>query len=143
MEKLAMSRDAPVDPRNPQSPEVFIAMGSPEAELARCQPTEQDFNHTLRMIESCSQAIEENPLDPIAYSDRALALAFLGRDLESRQDQAQATRLGLDASIVEEEISLIRGVAIGFTYLPADHSHQPLLIRRVRWPSFVSSLFGW
>ena len=163
MENLAISGDPSIndartsDPMTPDpitpdprtsgpitspSPEVFISMESHEVELARCQPTEQDFNHTLGMIDSYSRAIEEDPFDATAYGDRALALAFLGRDLESRRDQAQATQLGLDAGMVKEEISLIRGVAIGGTYRPAEHRRQPLLNRSAGWLSFVPSLFG-
>lgn len=120
-------------------PGVFIAMGPMEEELAKCQPTPRDFSQTLMVIESRSQAIWDNPRNAAAYSDRALALAFLGRDQESRQDQEQAERLGLDGQVVAEEIALIREVAIGYSDSPESFANGPSWTNRAKWLSAISS----
>ena len=92
-------------------------------DLSHCQPTPRDYDHTLRVIHSCTDAIEQNPGNGRAYGDRALALAFLGRDIESSQDLYQAIQLGLNRRELKEEVKLVRKIAM--PNLPPDNGDSP------------------
>lgn len=111
-------------------------------DLSDCQPTRQDYEHTLEVIRACSEAINEDPMNGTAYRDRALAFAFLGRDLESRQDSLQAAYLGLDRRQVREEVKLVRKIAIDGQNWEDARSVTSDMSRGPGLASVINSLFG-
>ena len=48
--------------------------------------------------------INENPLDGIEYADRALVRAYRGDATQAREDVDKAVELGVDRTILEEEV---------------------------------------
>jgi len=82
--------------------------------LEECQPTRQDYEHALIVIGAYTEAIQDDPINTVAYRDRALAFAFLGREQESRQDSSLAAYAGFDRQQLREEVNLVQEIAIGY-----------------------------
>ena len=111
-------------------------------DLAQCQPTQRDYGHTLRVIQVCTDAIEADPQNGRAFGDRALALAFLGRDEDSRQDLRQATQLGLDRREMKEDVKLVRQIAM-VTSLPGANNCPASVLTAKHWSvTFTGRLSG-